>query len=802
MKRLLAYLFIVLGLGIIINTSIYSKTYAGDKWKIGYKIYPDGKTYYSTSKKENFADSKAYNKCMRGGVKGAVSTTDNICLKFKTRNPEGKVTKHWEESVNKFTQTQIANSEIKKDLEGLLQTLKKAGEMGLTVDVDSTAKTHGFNDFKSAVKFYEKKFKVKLKVEDAKKAFIGIDRSIDIKFTQENSNSIYDIIINSKYKGSKRYKKGYLKVKEWPKQYPYKAFAISMNIEREFAEVTKNPGIKKITPFEWSWGWDNSEYGAKNNALYNCEQNRIKYKVALQECIVVDVNEKNVLFENLPKKFIDARIEKAENSNLLKTNEGKAELSQTENSKEITYKVRIVGKPEGSTSGQLIYFTGLSKNSITDALEKATQRCKNNGIKLICKIYSGRKILKDGTKIKLTKSEIKSGVQKTQIAKTEKHVTPKKKVKVAKKEEPKQEEFKTETEDIDNEAPVIEIAEKITVTSPDYEIEVKVSDKADKIFVEVDGKPSEVKNGKFKIKRYSPIDHQIKIVAIDKWGNRSKEKLVNVKIDIQNNNIVKLEPLNPLNFKGELSKKTIALIIGVETYENAPAAKYASSDAKYFTEYVKNVFGVSQNNIKLLTDEEANLSKTNSAIYKWLPSKIKDNETDLIIFYSGHGLASNDGKSKYILPSNADPDLLSRTAVSRNEFFDQISSLKPNSVTIFFDTCYSGVSRDEEMLLASARPLMIVADEDKKFPENFTIFTASKADQISSGLKEAKHGIFSYYLMKGLEGNADANKDKKITNGELLAYIDENVSQKALELGRQQNPSLAGDPEKVLISYR
>ena len=106
------------------------------------------------------------------------------------------------------------------------------------------------------------------------------------------------------------------------------------------------------------------------------------------------------------------------------------------------------------------------------------------------------------------------------------------------------------------------------------------------------------------------------------------------------------------------------------------------------------------------------------------------------------------------------------------------------------------------MLLASARPIRIVADEQEGIPDNFTIFSASQLDQISSGLKEAKHGIFSYYLMKWLEGNADINKDKKITNGELLAYMDENVSQKASALGRQQNPSLAGDPNKVLMSYR
>ena len=43
---------------------------------------------------------------------------------------------------------------------------------------------------------------------------------------------------------------------------------------------------------------------------------------------------------------------------------------------------------------------------------------------------------------------------------------------------------------------------------------------------------------------------------------------------------------------------------------------------------------------------------------------------------------------------------------------------------------------------------------------------------------------------------------KQITNGELLVYMDENVSQKAAEQGREQNPSLAGDPDQVLISYR
>ena len=248
-------------------------------------------------------------------------------------------------------------------------------------------------------------------------------------------------------------------------------------------------------------------------------------------------------------------------------------------------------------------------------------------------------------------------------------------------------------------------------------------------------------------------------------------------------------------------KKKIAIIIGIEKYEQAPDANFANLDAQYFYEYARRGFGISTSNIKLLVDEDASLIKSLGIISKWLPGKIKKNETELIIFFAGHGLASNDGKELYILMQDSDPDLLSRTALSRTELFKEIISFNPKSVTMFMDTCYSGVSRNEEILLASARPIRIVADEQKGVPDNFTIFAASQLDQISSGLKEANHGIFSYYLMKGLEGKADTDKDKQITNGELLAYMDQNVSQKASELGRQQNPSLAGDPDQVLMKY-
>ena len=95
------------------------------------------------------------------------------------------------------------------------------------------------------------------------------------------------------------------------------------------------------------------------------------------------------------------------------------------------------------------------------------------------------------------------------------------------------------------------------------------------------------------------------------------------------------------------------------------------------------------------------------ALEKWLPANIKSDQTDVIVFFAGHGLASNDGKNLYLLMQDSDTDLLSRTALSRTELFKLINQYNPKSVKMFFDTCYSGQSRDEKTLLASARPIRI-----------------------------------------------------------------------------------------------
>ena len=53
--------------------------------------------------------------------------------------------------------------------------------------------------------------------------------------------------------------------------------------------------------------------------------------------------------------------------------------------------------------------------------------------------------------------------------------------------------------------------------------------------------------------------------------------------------------------------------------------------------------------------------------------------------------------------------------------------------------------------------------------------TAARGDQTARPLEEAKHGMFSYFLMKGMGGEGNKKQDNKITTGELHQYVQQNA---------------------------
>mgnify|MGYP001334843476 FL=1 len=99
---------------------------------------------------------------------------------------------------------------------------------------------------------------------------------------------------------------------------------------------------------------------------------------------------------------------------------------------------------------------------------------------------------------------------------------------------------------------------------------------------------------------------------------------------------------------------------------------------------------------------------------------------------------------------------------------------------------------------AELRPIAIRPIDDG-LPDNFTLLTASSGSEFSGPLKEVKQGMFSYFLMKGMEGVADTNQDNKITAGELHQYVQQNVVQQS---SGSQTPELQGDADRVLVRFQ
>ncbi|CAM8623317.1 Caspase domain containing protein [Oxalobacteraceae bacterium] len=341
-----------------------------------------------------------------------------------------------------------------------------------------------------------------------------------------------------------------------------------------------------------------------------------------------------------------------------------------------------------------------------------------------------------------------------------------------------------------------------TTTNPDANgvVIINVRTNADTSSLKVNGEEQGGRpDGNYVIKKVARVgqDTNYVIAAVDTNGNTDSTTITVARQAVsQSSN--QSASLKPENIKRAPARDAVAIIIGIQNYKRVPKAEFANSDAKEFYEYAIRGLGIKPENIKLLLDEEADEVELYKAFQNWLPLQVTKNKTDVFVFYSGHGLPAPDGKSLYFLPHGVDKQFIEKTAVSQQEVIAALVASKPKSVTMFIDACYSGQTRSGEMMIASVRPLA-VKSEVSVYPSNFTVISASSNDQYSSSSPELKHGIFSFYLMKGMEGDADGNKDGKITAGEMQEYLSDKVSRQAMSMSRKQDTQLVGDANRVLM---
>lgn len=249
------------------------------------------------------------------------------------------------------------------------------------------------------------------------------------------------------------------------------------------------------------------------------------------------------------------------------------------------------------------------------------------------------------------------------------------------------------------------------------------------------------------------------------------------------------------------NENAIAVVIGNKNYRgNMPPVEYALNDAFSVKEYLKAYFGLKEGNIILL--EDATLSEMKVLFGEKnnpngrLMDLVKKNQTELYVYYSGHGAPDLNSKG-YLMPTDANPARLELTAYSMDDLVANIDALEAKEALLIVDACFSGGVSNGDYLVKNASSLGLkVKSVSTTLPENISVITASEDDQVASWYTEKQHGLFTYYLLKGIKGDADKDGDLILTFDELKSYITDTnngVPYKARELySRTQVPKFFG----------
>jgi len=328
----------------------------------------------------------------------------------------------------------------------------------------------------------------------------------------------------------------------------------------------------------------------------------------------------------------------------------------------------------------------------------------------------------------------------------------------------------------------------------------KVTDNEGVLTLLVNGRKAAMKaDGTFAAKLKLRIgENRIAVSAEDINGNVAEKSLTIIREDF-----IPEETLADVDIPPKTETKNpdgIAIVIGVENYQYVSEATYAYNDAEVFREYLADTMGFSKAKVKIITNRQATLAEFNKLLSPngWLARNAKPGKSEIVIYFSGHGIPDRKTKQTGLLPFDVDPNYSIGFRLS--DLYASLGNLNAKSVSVFLDACFTGENRERRMLLADARGIVVVPI-DKSLPNNITVLSAASGGQFSGALKEKEHGLFTYYILKGLGGDADNNQDKKLTIGELGSYVQVKVKEQAAIEGREQIPELQGNTEKVLVQW-
>lgn len=252
---------------------------------------------------------------------------------------------------------------------------------------------------------------------------------------------------------------------------------------------------------------------------------------------------------------------------------------------------------------------------------------------------------------------------------------------------------------------------------------------------------------------------------------------------------------------------TYAIVIGISDYKDPdiPKLSFSNRDAEVFADFLMSAPGgsVPKQNIKLLIDSVATIGEVDKAI-RWVMNNCK--QDDKVYFYfSGHGEMENVTMSKngYLICYNTPSVAFVNMGLSidyLNDIVNTISVQTKAKVIVITDACHSG-----QMAGNKFKGNFFVGEQLMLKKKNEIRMASCKPDELSNEKADwgGGRGVFSYYLVNGLQGGlADNNKDKVVSVGELKSYMESSMVKDPVlkNDGDIQTPVIKGDEDFPLAT--
>ena len=241
--------------------------------------------------------------------------------------------------------------------------------------------------------------------------------------------------------------------------------------------------------------------------------------------------------------------------------------------------------------------------------------------------------------------------------------------------------------------------------------------------------------------------------------------------------------------------QTFAMIMGISNYKYIKPLTYADKDAVMFRDFLKSPAGgkVKDDNLFMLLNEQAVSAIFWGKGFQWLKAKRLQKGDRLFIYLAGHGDAIDEDQFFYITydcnPAGDKNNYLVGGTIQLFNLKKKIATETAKGVEVYFimDACRSG----ELPGGTEGQNFLNAAISEKRAGEVIMLATGAGQESLEDASIGTGHGLFTYYLVDGLNGVADeeGEKNNQVTLAEIQKYVDKHVPTIAQQkFKRKQEP--------------